>query len=63
MAYLHLGLALEASGERSSALRAYRAARNAVDRSDRPEIEQALGGYGLEELIRLLDIKQSDILR
>ncbi|TMK51055.1 MAG: protein-glutamate O-methyltransferase CheR [Actinobacteria bacterium] len=58
IAHLQLGLALEAAGDRPSAQRAYRAARAALDRCEAPAVESALGGYRVEELIRLLDSKQ-----
>ena len=58
IAHVQLGLALEAAGDRSSAQRAYRAARSALNRCDAPVVETALGGYRVEELIRLLDSKQ-----
>ena len=58
IAHLQLGLALEAAGDRPSAQRAYRAARAALDRCEAPAVESALGGYRVEELIRLLDSLQ-----
>ncbi|HEY2668526.1 MAG TPA: protein-glutamate O-methyltransferase CheR [Actinomycetota bacterium] len=58
IAHLQLGLALEAAGDLPSAQRAYRAARSALERSEVPAVESALGGYRVEELIRLLDSKQ-----
>ena len=58
IAHVQLGLALEAAGDRPSAQRAYRAARSALDRCDAPAVESALGGYRVDELIRLLDSKQ-----
>jgi chemotaxis protein methyltransferase CheR len=58
IAHLQLGLALEAAGDRPSAQRAYRAARSALGRCDAPSVESGLGGYRVEELIRLLDGKQ-----
>lgn len=57
VAYLSLGLALEALGDLAGAQRAYAAARASVDRCDTAVIETALGGYGLDELTRLLDLK------
>jgi chemotaxis protein methyltransferase CheR len=58
IAHLQLGLALEAAGDLLAAQRAYRAARSALDRCEAPVVESALGGYRVEELIRLLDRKQ-----
>jgi chemotaxis protein methyltransferase CheR len=58
IAHLQLGLALEAAGDWPSAQRAYRAARSAVGRCNAPAVESGLGGYRVEELIRLLDGKQ-----
>ena len=60
IAHLQLGLALEAAGDWPSAQRAYRAARSALDRCEAPAVESALGGYRVEELIRLLDSKRED---
>jgi chemotaxis protein methyltransferase CheR len=60
IAHLHLGLALEAAGDGASARRAYRAARSALGRSDAAAVESGLGGYRVEELIRLLDSKQDN---
>jgi len=57
IAHLHLGLALEASGDTAAASRAYAAARNALDRSDGAIVEATLEGYGVDELARLLDMK------
>ena len=59
IAHLQLALALEAAGDLPSAQRAYRAARSALDRCEAPAVESALGGYRVEELIRLLDSKQA----
>ena len=59
IAHLQLALALEAAGDLPSAQRAYRAARSALDRCEAPAVESALGGYRVEELIRLLDRKQA----
>jgi chemotaxis protein methyltransferase CheR len=47
IAHVQLGFALE-----------YRAARSALERCDTPAVEAGLGGYRVEELIRLLDGKQ-----
>jgi chemotaxis methyl-accepting protein methylase len=58
IAHLHLGLALEAAGDGPSARRAYRAARSALGRSDAAAVESGLGGYRVEELIRLLESKE-----
>jgi Flp pilus assembly protein TadD len=58
IAHLQLGLALEAAGDWPSARRAYRAARSALGRCDAAAVEAGLGGYRVEELIRLLDGKQ-----
>jgi chemotaxis methyl-accepting protein methylase len=58
IAHLQLGFALEAAGDWPSARRAYRAARSALGRCNAPAVESGLGGYRVEELIRLLDGKQ-----
>jgi chemotaxis protein methyltransferase CheR len=57
IAHVQLGLALEAAGDGPSAQRAFRAARSALERCDAPAVESGLGGYRVEELIRLLDGK------
>lgn len=57
VAYLHLGLALEAAGDPTSARRAYRAARRALSMTGKAKVEAALDGYEVSELRRLLDAK------
>jgi chemotaxis protein methyltransferase CheR len=60
VAHLHLGLALEAAGDRPAAQRAFGAARRSLlsRHPDRPDL--AIGGYAAAELIRLLDAKQEN---
>jgi chemotaxis protein methyltransferase CheR len=58
MSHLHLGLALEASGDRVSAGRAFDAARAALHRFELPEVVAALGGYRSEELLGFLDSRR-----
>jgi chemotaxis protein methyltransferase CheR len=60
MGHVHLGLALEASGDRVSAGRAFLAARAALNRCQPSDVVEALGGYRMEELMALLDSKQED---
>lgn len=55
VAYLNLGLALEASADGPAARRAFTAGRAALDRCDVASVEAALEGYHLDELTRLLD--------
>jgi chemotaxis methyl-accepting protein methylase len=55
IAHLHLGLALEASGDQAAARRAYLAAREALTRSDTGAVEAILEGYRVDELTRMLD--------
>ena len=55
--HLHLGLALEASGDPVAARRAFAAARDALARCDTATIEAVLEGYQIDELARLLDRK------
>lgn len=57
-AHLNLGLALETAGDRASAQRAYAAARDAVGRLDGARLEQATGGYTIEDLLRFIRHKQ-----
>jgi Flp pilus assembly protein TadD len=58
MGHVHLGLALEASGDRVSALRAFSAARSALDKCDASHVMEELGGYRIEELLALLDSRE-----
>ncbi len=55
--HLHLGLALEESGDIAAAQRAYTASRAALDACDTASIEAVLEGYQVEELARLLERK------
>ena len=71
LAHLHLGLAMEASGDLSSARRAFRTARRTtlelssatIDPAlvDPALVDLALEGYATEELLRLLDIKGREL--
>lgn len=58
LAHLHLGLALEASGDMRAARRAFDTARRALLDKDPTHIEPAIGGYATNELLRLLDTKR-----
>jgi chemotaxis protein methyltransferase CheR len=58
LAHLHLGLALEASGDNSAALRAFGSARRAILESGAMHDRYALGGYATAELVKLLDTKR-----
>jgi chemotaxis methyl-accepting protein methylase len=58
LAPLHLGLALEAAGDAASAVRAFGVTRAIVERHGSWSAESALKGFAVEELLRLLDIKQ-----
>jgi chemotaxis protein methyltransferase CheR len=58
LAHLHLGLALEASGDHASAQRAYGTARRALLETASGHVEDAIGGYATAELLRLLDTKR-----
>lgn len=60
VAYLHLGLALEAVGDTQAARRVFTAGRAALDRCDAGVLESALEGYGVVELSLLLDRKMVD---
>lgn len=61
LAHLHLGFALEASGDRSSARRAYATARRTMLQSASRPLENSLGGYATDELLRLLDTKHLEL--
>jgi chemotaxis protein methyltransferase CheR len=58
LAALHLGLALEAGGHRAPAMRAFGVSRAVIQRIGSQRTEAALGGFAVEELLRLLDAKQ-----
>ena len=58
LAHLHLGLALEASGDNSAALRAFGSAHRAIVENGTAQHKHALGGYATTELLRLLDTKR-----
>ena len=58
LAHLHLGLALEASGDIRSARRAFGTARRTVLETASANDNHALGGYATTELLRLLDTKR-----
>ncbi len=62
VAQLHLGLALEAAGDESSAQRAYAAARHALLESDPAHSIGGIEGYAAAELSSLLDIKQRRVM-
>lgn len=55
VAYLHLGIALRATGDDVAARRAYAAGRAALDRCDADAVEALLEGFHIDELTRLLD--------
>jgi tetratricopeptide (TPR) repeat protein len=55
VAYLNLGLALEATGDEVAARRAFAAGRAALDRCDEAIVEAALEGYRIDELTRLFE--------
>jgi chemotaxis protein methyltransferase CheR len=58
MAHLHLGLALEAAGDRRAAGRAFATARRALLAANAPAPEHAIEGYASTELLKLLDAKR-----
>jgi chemotaxis protein methyltransferase CheR len=58
LASLHLGLALEAGGHPLPARRAYGVSRAVLHRIGFEGTEESLGGFAVEELMRLLDTKQ-----
>jgi len=58
MAQLHLGLALEASGDEPSARRAFAAARGILQAAGPDQSHAGLEGYAAAELLRLLESKQ-----
>ncbi|GAB2832294.1 CheR family methyltransferase [Lentzea nigeriaca] len=60
MAHVHLGLALEAAGERSSARRAYSVARQVLVTVDPAHVEGAMEGFAVDELARFLHGKNQE---
>jgi chemotaxis methyl-accepting protein methylase len=58
MAQLHLGLALEATGDEPVAKRAFAAARRILEAAGPDQVDVGLEGYAAGELIRLLDSKK-----
>ena len=63
MAQLHLGLALEAAGDKHSAQRAYAATRSALAKVGVACTLPGIEGIATAELIRLLDSKQREPAR
>jgi chemotaxis protein methyltransferase CheR len=59
--HFQLGAALEASGDRRGARRAYAAALAALGRHDPGALEASLGGYRLDALSAMLDAKLRDL--
>jgi chemotaxis protein methyltransferase CheR len=60
MAHVHLGLALEAAGERSSARRAYSVAQRVLVTVDPAHLEGAMEGFAVDELARFLHGKKQE---
>ncbi|WP_112262941.1 CheR family methyltransferase [Lentzea terrae] len=60
MAHVHLGLALEAAGERSSARRAYSVAQRVLLTVDPAHVEGAMEGFAVDELARFLHGKNQE---
>jgi hypothetical protein len=60
MAHVHLGLALEAAGERSSARRAYSVAQRVLVTIDPAHLEGAMEGFAVDELARFLHGKKQE---
>ncbi len=61
LAHLHLGLAMEASGDLYSAARAFRTAHRTTSVRVPEPVDLALGGYPTDELLRLLDTKGREL--
>jgi chemotaxis protein methyltransferase CheR len=57
LAHFHLGLALEALGDRRSAHRAFRAAAVAIETSSNESIQGGLGGFGSNDFVQVLRSK------
>lgn len=59
LAHLHLGLALEADDDRTAATRSFAVSRSLLLRGSHRDTPDAFGGYGLDDLLRLLEAKGS----
>ena len=59
LAHLHLGLALDETGDRRAANRAYQRSRQVLVTDPSTETVGALEGFGLDEVVRLLDAKRA----
>jgi chemotaxis methyl-accepting protein methylase len=61
LAHFHLALALEAHGDATAAARAFAATRATLVRRGAHTAVEAFGGYGLADVLRLLDAKERGV--
>jgi chemotaxis methyl-accepting protein methylase len=61
LAHFHLALALEAHGDAGAAARAFAATRATLVRRGEHTAVEAFGGYGLADVLRLLDAKERGV--
>jgi chemotaxis protein methyltransferase CheR len=59
LAHFHLGLALEADGDRVAALRSFAVSRSLLLRSDGTESLAAFGGFSVDDVLRLIATKEA----
>ena len=58
LAHLHLGLALEAGGDRTAASRSFGVSRSLLLRGDFTESSTAFGGFSVDDVLRLIATKE-----
>ena len=61
LAHFHLGVALEDAGETGAATRSFDISRNLLLRGAGTVSVEAFGGYGLDDVLRLLEAKRGGI--
>lgn len=59
LAHFHLGLALEADGDRAAASRSFGISRSLLLRRDATESVEAFGGFGIDDVLRLIESKEA----
>jgi chemotaxis protein methyltransferase CheR len=59
LAHFHLGLALEADGDRVAALRSFGVSRSLLLRGDFTESSAAFGGFSVDDVLRLIATKEA----
>jgi chemotaxis protein methyltransferase CheR len=59
LAHFHLGLALEAGGDRAAALRSFGLSRSLLLRGDATQSVEAFGGFSIDDVLQLIATKQA----